>query len=116
MDQLITAMDANWEGYEDIRQMIINAPKYGNDDEYADEIAARVHEETAAALAEFTDRFGNPMRGDGSGLSATYTMAVGTPATPDGRKDGETFADATLSPIQGRDVRGPTAVLIQRQR
>lgn len=111
MDQLITAMDADWEGYEDIRQMMINAPKYGNDDDYADEIAVRVHEETAQVLAEFTDRFGNPMRGDGSGLSATYTMAAGTPATPDGRKDRETFADATLSPIQGRDLKGPTAVL-----
>lgn len=111
MDQLIKAMDANWVGYEDIRQMMINAPKYGNDDAYADEIAATVHERTAAALAEFTDRFGNPLRGDGSGLSATYTMAVGTPATPDGRKDGDTFADATLSPIQGRDLKGPTAVL-----
>lgn len=111
MDQLITAMDANWEGYEEIRQMMLNAPKYGNDDEYADEIAVRVHERTAEVLAEFTDRFGNPMRGDGSGLSATYTMAIGTPATPDGRRDGETFADATLSPTQGRDVKGPTAVL-----
>jgi formate C-acetyltransferase len=111
MDDLIGAMDANWEGYEDVRQMMINAPKYGNDDDYADEIAARVHELTAQTLAEFTDRFGNPLRGDGSGLSATYTMAIGTPATPDGRKEGETFADATLSPIQGRDLNGPTAVL-----
>jgi formate C-acetyltransferase len=62
-------------------------------------------------MAEFTDRFGNPCRGDGSGVSATYGVALTTPATPDGRKDGEAFADATLSPVQGMDKKGPTAVL-----
>jgi len=111
MAKLIQAMDNNWEGYEDIRQMMIQAPKYGNDDDYADEIAARVHHETSAVLAEFSDRFGNPCRGDGSGVSATYGLALDTPATPDGRRNGDPFADATLSPSQGRDHKGPTAVL-----
>ncbi|MBN1574052.1 MAG: hypothetical protein JW984_12725 [Deltaproteobacteria bacterium] len=111
MDGLIRAMDKNWEGYEEIRQLMLNAPKYGNDDDYADEIAVRVHHETARVMAEFTDRFGNPCRGDGSAVSATYGVAINTPATPDGRRDGEAFSDATLSPIQGRDRKGPTAVL-----
>lgn len=111
MDQLLEALEANWDGYEDIRQMMINAPKYGNDDDYADDIAVKVHHGTSAVLAEFTDRFGNPCRGDGSGVSATYGCAFDTPATPDGRFAGEPFADATLSPIQGMDKKGPTAVL-----
>ena len=111
MDKLIEAMDSNWEGYEDIRQMMIQAPKYGNDDEYADEIARMVHHKTSEAMAEFKNRFGYPTRGDGSGMSATYGGALLTPATPDGRRDGETYADATLSPTQGRDRNGPTAVL-----
>ncbi len=108
---LVEALDANWQGYEELRQMMINAPKFGNDDDFVDEIAARVHHETSAVLAEFTDRFGNPCRGDGSGVSATYGCAFDTPATPDGRSNGEPFADATLSPTQGRDRLGPTAVL-----
>jgi len=111
MDTLLKALDKNWEGYEDVRQMMMRAPKYGNDDDYADEMAARVHHETARVMATFTDRFGNPCRGDGSGVSATYGVAFDTPATPDGRKDGQAFADATLSPIQGMDRKGPTAVL-----
>ena len=42
MDELIEAMDADYEGYEDIRQMLINrAPKYGNDNDYVDSIAVR---------------------------------------------------------------------------
>lgn len=111
MDKLIEAMNHNWEGYEDIRQMMLRAPKYGNDDEYADEIAQMVHHKTADVMAEFKNRFGYPIRGDGSGMSGTYGGAILTPATPDGRKNGETYADATLSPTQGRDNNGPTAVL-----
>ncbi len=110
-DELLAALDANWVGYEDLRQMMIRAPKFGNDDDLVDDIAVRVHHGTSEVLAEFTDRFGYPCRGDGSGVSATYGCAFDTPATPDGRGDGEPFADATLSPSQGRDVRGPTAVL-----
>lgn len=111
MDQLLKALDANWEGFEEIRQMMIQAPKYGNDDDYADEIAVQVHHKTSEVMAQFTDRFGNPCRGDGSGVSATYGVAFNTPATPDGRRNGEAFADATLSPIQHMDEKGPTAVL-----
>ncbi|MEJ2718477.1 MAG: pyruvate formate lyase family protein [Deltaproteobacteria bacterium] len=111
MGGLLKALDANWAGYEELRRMMIRAPKFGNDDDFSDDVAVRVHHRTSEALAEFTDRFGNPMRGDGSGVSATYGCAFDTPATPDGRKDGEPFADATLSPSQGRDELGPTAVL-----
>jgi len=109
--EVIEALNKNWEGFEDLRQAMIKAPKYGNDDDYADEIAALVHHRTSDVLAEFCDRFGNPCRGDGSAVSATYGLASYTPATPDGRKDGDPFSDATLSPSQGRDHKGPTAVL-----
>ena len=111
MADLVEALDRNWEGYEDLRRMMIRAPKYGNDDDYADEVAARVHHRTSDALAEFTDRFGHPCRGDGSAVSATYGLSSYTPATPDGRGFGDPACDATLSPCQGRDKKGPTAVL-----
>ncbi|MHA1431383.1 MAG: pyruvate formate lyase family protein, partial [Candidatus Freyarchaeota archaeon] len=112
MEELIEAMDNNWEGYEHIRQLMLQAPKYGNDDDYADEIMREVQIRTEAVLESFRDRFGHPCRGDGSGVSATYGAAFDTPATPDGRFDGEAFADATLSPMMGRDQKGPTAVLL----
>jgi len=57
------------------------------------------------------DRYGLSHRGDGSAVSATYGLAVDTPATPEGRMDGEPFADSTLAPAPGRDKKGPTAVL-----
>jgi len=111
LPELITIMDKNWAGREDVRLACLNAPKFGNDDDYADEIARIVQTRGEAAMEEVTDRFGHSHRGDGSAVSATYGLAADTPATPDGRFDREPFADSTLAPAPGRDKKGPTAVL-----
>ncbi len=111
MKELLNAMDHNWEGYEDIQQLMLNAPKYGNDDDYADLIAVETQEKTAEAMMKCKNRYGIPCRGDGSGISGTYAAGSLMPATPEGRKAGEPFADATLSPVFGMDTEGPTAVL-----
>ncbi|MFC1885543.1 pyruvate formate lyase family protein [Thermodesulfobacteriota bacterium] len=111
LTELIEIMDRNWEGREDIRQVCLNAPKYGNDDDYADDIARIVQHRTEAAIESVKDRFGYSNRSDGSAVSATYGLAIDTPATPDGRLDGEPFADSTLAPVPGVDKKGPTAVL-----
>jgi formate C-acetyltransferase len=62
-------------------------------------------------MEESKNRFGESVRGDGSGISATYSAGAIVPATPDGRRAGEPLADATLSPVFGADRDGPTAVL-----
>jgi len=112
MREFIDILDKNWEDHEDLRQRVITQiPKWGNDDDYVDLLAKEVHERSEAVWGEFTDEHGTKWRGDGSGVSATYGLGPGTPATPDGRKDGEPFADATSSPMLGRDTNGPTAVL-----
>jgi formate C-acetyltransferase len=112
MREFIDILDKNWEGHEDLRQRVINQiPKFGNDDDYVDLLAREVHHRSEAVMEEFTDLYGSKWRGDGSGVSATYGLALDTPATPDGRKAGEPFADATLSPMVGSDNKGPTAVL-----
>lgn len=111
MRELLEAMSKNWQGHEDIRRLMLKAPKYGNDDDYADSVAAEVHHRTAEVMLRSRNRFGYPCRGDGSGISATYSAGVVLPATPDGRKAGEPLADATLSPVFGMDRKGPTAVL-----
>ena len=112
MGEFIKVLDSNWEGKEAFRQMVLNkVPKYGNDDDYVDSLAQEVHYRTEAVTEEFKDNFGRTIRGDGSGVSATYGMALDCGATPDGRKDGQPYADATLSPAAGTDRKGPTAVL-----
>lgn len=111
LPELIAIMDRNWEGREDIRQSCLNAPKFGNDDDYADLIAREVHARGEAAMESVKDHFGYSHRGDGSAVSATYGLANDTPATSDGRFDGEPFSDSTLAPSPGKDKKGPTAVL-----
>jgi formate C-acetyltransferase len=111
LPELIKIMDKNWEGREDIRQACLAAPKFGNDDDYADLIARDVHSRGEAAMESVKDRYGLSNRGDGSAVSATYGLAIDTPATPDGRVDGEPFSDSTLAPSPGADKKGPTAVL-----
>jgi len=112
MTELIQVLENNWEGHEALRQMMKNqAPKYGNDDPYVDAIAKAVHEGTEIAVEQSVNPFGIPYKGDGSGVSATYGLAGECEATPDGRKDGDPFADGTISPMPGLDHGGPTAVL-----
>ncbi len=111
MKELIEIMDRNWEGHEELRQKMLAAPKFGNDDDYVDEIAYQVHRRTEEVVEAFSDLFGSDFHLDGSAVSATYGLSLDTPATPDGRRDGEAFADGSLSPTPGMDVNGPTAVL-----
>lgn len=110
--QLKTALLNNFEGCEDLRQTLINkSPKYGNDIEYVDELAQKVHE----FLYEEFQKYQNP-RG-GKYFNALYSIAchvlfadkVG--ATPDGRKKGMVLADGGVSCSQGKDIKGPTALL-----
>ena len=111
LPELIDIMDSNWENHEEIRQACLQAPKFGNDDNYVDLIAREVHHRSEATMETVKDRFGFSKRGDGSAVSATYGLAINTPATPDGRMDGDPFADSTLAPQPGMDKKGPTAVL-----
>ena len=111
MPKLIEALKHNWEGYEDIRQIFLNAPKFGNDDDYADlislEVARRIAEETGRCKTNW----GTPVNVDGTAATAWWSFGRVCAATPDGRKSGDAFNDGTISPMAGRDKKGPTAVL-----
>ncbi len=112
MKELVEACKTNFEGREDLRQRLINeAPKFGNDDDYADYWAREVQERTEREFEKFPDYYGVPYCIDGSSAGTYYYYSVATGATPDGRKDSESFADGVLSPAAGRDKKGPTAAL-----
>lgn len=118
LQELQAALDANFEGLEgaQIRKLCRNAPKFGNDDDYVDEIVADVYESYLKLLPGFkTDRAGE------GPIGCTYTMSTSNitsyvpngfdvGATPDGRL-------ATLplnegcSPCLSADKNGPTSVI-----
>jgi len=111
ISELLDALKSNWEGREDLRWMFLNAPKFGNDDEYVDQIAKEVQFKTAAEMKRVKTSKGNYYQVDGSAGANYFGYSTLTGATPDGRKDRDLFADGTLSPECGMDRYGPTAVL-----
>ena len=110
MADLLSALDADWEGYEEMRQVFIRAPKYGNDLDGPDKMVAEVYRMFAEACAENATAYGGHVTPNAISVSAHQPGGACTGATPDGRKGGDILADASLSPDQGKDVHGPTAV------
>ena len=110
LHDLYDALHADWVGYEDLRQTIINdVPHYGNDNDEVDGYASW-------ALGIFADTMSKGRGPRGQYCGGTFTMVANVlfgaslAATPDGRKAGEPIADA-ISPRQGFDKNGPTAYL-----
>ncbi len=111
LSQLVNSLDADFEGREVLRQRLLNRThKYGNDDDYADQIMLRAF----AALFEETDGRSNSKGGKYrvEMLPTTCHVYFGsvTGATPDGRKAGRPLSEG-ISPVQGADRCGPTAVI-----
>lgn len=108
--ELYDAIMADWVGYEDLRQVIINdVPHYGNDDPYADEQMAWVINSYFEILGQYYSTRSPFFRPGLYGAAAHVAEGELCAATPDGRKGGTPVADAT-SPVQGRDMHGPTGV------
>lgn len=112
MKQLREALFANWEGYEEMRQDFKNAPKWGNDDPYADEIIMKFYEDIIGGeLAKITNYSGGPVLPVGQAVGLYMEIGSRTGPTPDGRYGGEAADDGGISPYMGSDKKGPTAVL-----
>lgn len=110
-EELLAALDADFENQEPLRQLLKRAPKYGNDDEAADAMACRVHEHICRAVRD---------QARGVGLdsylvviinnSANTTLGKQTAASPDGRHSRQYMANAN-NPFGGNDQKGLTAML-----
>lgn len=113
MKELKEALAANWEGngYPDLQKAFLAAPKYGNDDDYADSIAkdlCKFFAETAVTLPTYQ---GGRHKPSAISISAQWPGGLATGATPDGRFSGECLADGGMSAMRGRDIQGPTALM-----
>lgn len=111
MEQILGAVAKNFAGEEFLRQTIINkTPFFGNDDDYADDIALQVYQDLLAAID------GKPnVKGETfhlNMLSTTCHIYFGKVmgATPNGRFAGKSISDGT-SPSHGADTHGPSAVI-----
>ena len=111
MEQLLAALDADFVGHEAVRQMCINAPKYGNNDAAVDQIGHDIEAFFSSLAHRHTTAFGGEL--DLRYVSVTSHIPLGAVvgATPDGRKAREPLSES-ISPSQGRDHKGPTATLM----
>ncbi len=110
--ELHDALVTNFEKAELLRLRLLNkAPKYGNDIEWVDAIAFDWAKKFADKLAKYTNVRGGPYQMGLYTVSAHVPMGQNVGATPDGRKAKEPLADGGMSPVYGRDSKGPTAVL-----
>lgn len=111
MDELLKAMEANFEGYDQLRHdLIYETPKYGNDDDYADQHAVFVFNAFYDAINGKPTYRGGKFRINMLPTTSHVYFGSVTKATPDGRKAFEPLSEG-ISPFQGADKKGPTAVL-----
>lgn len=109
MDQLCDALEKNFEGYDDLRKMLLKVPKFGNDNDYTDEQTAWVmHTFSQEAIKNKNTRGGHKIPVH-IPLSSYVRAGAAVGALPSGRLAEEPLADS-LAPTQGSDVSGPTSV------
>lgn len=111
MEEMLSLLEKDFEGDERSRQLLVNrTPRFGNDDDRADEIALGVFN----GFIKMIDGRPNTRGGEHrvNMLSTTCHIYFGSRvgATPDGRRAGQPLSEG-ISPVQGADQKGPTAVL-----
>jgi formate C-acetyltransferase len=106
----VLATDFGGPRGESIRQMLLQAPKFGNDDDYVDGIAAQVWRDFAQEITRYTPPRGGYYGPSIQSVSANVPQGERVGATPDGRRARAPLAD-NASPSPGADRHGPTAVL-----
>ena len=110
-DRLLAALDANFEGYARERRLMVDAPKYGNDDDPADRMLLQVHNHVCTVVRDQRER--TPLHSYLVVIinnSANTLMGHWTSASADGRRAGTPMNNGN-APSSGNDRKGITAML-----
>ncbi|OLN29177.1 trans-4-hydroxy-L-proline dehydratase [Desulfosporosinus metallidurans] len=111
MEQLLKALEANFSGYEVVRQLLINkTPHFGNDHDYADEIMVDIFNAYYSEVNERPNTKGGVYRINMLPTTCHVYFGSVIGATADGRRAWEPLSEG-ISPVQGSDRLGPTAVI-----
>ncbi|WP_051009916.1 pyruvate formate lyase family protein [Novosphingobium sp. PP1Y] len=111
---MLAHLAANWEGGagEAARAQVQAAPKFGNDDDAADLIAAELYEFWAKCTEALTTVYGGNFKAAALTIgTANFPGGAALGATPDGRKAGDPLADEAVTPVGGRYDHGVLAAL-----
>ena len=111
MNELLKALRTNFRGFETLRQRLLNkTPKYGNDEDHADQVMKAVFEAYFNAIDGRPNMKGGRYRINLLPTTVHIYFGKHVGATPDGRKASEPLSEG-ISPVQGADRNGPTAVI-----
>jgi trans-4-hydroxy-L-proline dehydratase len=111
MHDLLTMLDTNFEGYDRFRHLLMNkTPRYGNDDDYADRVMVDIFESYYNAIDGRKNTRGGVYHINLLPTTVHIYFGSVVGATPDGRRAYEPLSEG-ISPVQGADRHGPTAVL-----
>lgn len=109
-ETLLKALESNFVGYEDVRHLLLDAPKMGNNEDYVDLIAARFMEKFALECSKYHNKYGGIYRA-GTGTAMYYIWySIDEGATPDGRLAGEPYS-ANYSPSLSHNFKGVLSVI-----
>ncbi|GHU79421.1 dehydrogenase [Clostridia bacterium] len=111
MDEMITAMQDDFVGHDDIKALIAKCPKYGNDDDYVDNIAREVTRIYSDEQDRYRSLFGGRFNPGFSTISANVFCGAIVSALPDGRSAWTPISDG-ISPSHHTEKNGPTAVAL----
>ena len=103
LSELIDALNANWEGYEKLREKAVACPKYGNDDDYADVIARDLADFYRQEVVQYKDIYGAHFVTAFMGISNYLPTGKVLGATPDGRFARDPINEG-VSPVTGTDT------------
>jgi len=111
MDEFLEALDKNFKGHAKIRNIVLNyTPKYGNDDDYADDIMVETFNSINDMITGRPTVFDGTYRIDMLPTTCHVYFGSVTGATANGRLSGKPLTDG-ISPEKGADKNGPTAVI-----
>ncbi len=111
MSDLLQALEVDFQGQEKLRQWILHrTPRYGNDDDAADDLMVAVFNMFLEAVDGRPNRKGGSYRINMLPTTCHVYFGSVIGATPDGRKAGRPLSEG-ISPVQGADRSGPTAVI-----
>ncbi|MGI6679141.1 MAG: glycyl radical protein [Dehalobacterium sp.] len=109
MEELLAALDCDFEGKEDILKLCLSAPKYGNDDPMVDDLVGDLFTFIADEIEKYSSKFGQMTPGI-LPVSGNTPFGLEVGALPSGRRAWKPLADG-VSPSGGTDMNGPSGVL-----
>ncbi|NLY72997.1 MAG: formate C-acetyltransferase/glycerol dehydratase family glycyl radical enzyme [Tissierellia bacterium] len=110
LEELSRALEADWQGYDELRELALAVPKYGNDKDYVDDLAIEISDFFYEETNKYTDIFGSNFNTAFMGISNYVPTGKVVGALPCGRRAMAPLTEG-VSPFVGSDVTSPTAAM-----